>query len=197
MIDAIGHMVFRNALREVAGWRDRFDPAFTVGVNNSPVQFQEKYRLHQRCLEELSAAGLHPSAVVMEITEGVLMSSDAYTRVQLHDFQQSGFGLAIDDFGTGYSSLSYLKKFAVDYLKIDRSFTAQLAPGSNDLALCEAIVVMAHKLELKVIAEGVETGQQHELLRGIGCDFGQGYYYARPMTAEAMERFMEGKAGAP
>jgi EAL domain-containing protein (putative c-di-GMP-specific phosphodiesterase class I) len=95
--------------------------------------------------------------------------------------------VSLDDFGTGYSSLSYLKKFDIDYLKIDQAFVRNLAPESQDMALCEAIIVMAHKLGIKVIAEGVETEVQRDLLSAAGCDFGQGYHYSRPVPAEAFE----------
>ena len=91
--------------------------------------------------------------------------------------------VALDDFGTGYSSLSYLRKFDVDFLKIDRSFVSHLTPDSDDLALCEAIIVMAHKLGISVVAEGIETRVQHDLLFEAGCDYGQGYYFSRPLPA--------------
>jgi EAL domain-containing protein (putative c-di-GMP-specific phosphodiesterase class I) len=110
-------------------------------------------------------------------------------------FRDAGIQVAIDDFGTGYSSLSYLKKFDIDFLKIDQSFTCNLAPDSPDLAVCEAIIVMAHKLGLKVIAEGVETHEQLELLRSIQCDYGQGYLFARPMPVAEFEGFLV-KSGA-
>lgn len=93
----------------------------------------------------------------------------------------------MDDFGTGYSSLSYLKKFDIDYLKIDQSFVRNLAPNADDLVLCEAIIVMAHKLGMKVIAEGVETNLQRSLLTAAGCDYGQGYLFAKPLPAEGFE----------
>jgi len=98
--------------------------------------------------------------------------------------------VAIDDFGTGYSALGYLKKFHIDYVKIDRSFVRDLATDADDLALAEAIVVMAHKLGLKVIAEGVETDEQRALLLGIGCEYGQGYLFARPMPPEQFEQLL-------
>jgi len=109
---------------------------------------------------------------------------------RLLKFRDAGIQVAIDDFGTGYSSLSYLKKFDIDFLKIDQSFTRNLAPESPDLAVCEAIVVMAHKLGLKVIAEGVETPEQLELLKQIQCDFGQGYLFSRPTPVAAFEDFL-------
>lgn len=101
--------------------------------------------------------------------------------------------MAIDDFGTGYSSLSYLKEFDIDYLKIDQSFVRNLGPETNDLALCEAIIVMAHKLGFKVIAEGVETSAQHDLLAAAGCDYGQGYLYSRPLPPDEFEQWLAGK----
>ena len=118
------------------------------------------------------------------------MDSNAKVATSLIRCRDAGIQVAIDDFGTGYSSLAYLKKFDIDYLKIDRSFVSNLAPDSADYALCEAIVVMAHKLGLKVIAEGVETTQQRDLLINIGCDFAQGYLFSRPVTAQAFEELL-------
>ncbi|MGP1614848.1 MAG: EAL domain-containing protein, partial [Pollutimonas bauzanensis] len=97
----------------------------------------------------------------------------------------------LDDFGTGYSSLSYLKKFDIDYIKIDQSFVRNLGPDTDDMALCEAIIVMAHKLGLKVIAEGVETIDQRDLLIRAGCDYGQGYLFSAPLAAEKFSVFLE------
>lgn len=104
--------------------------------------------------------------------------------------RDAGIQIALDDFGTGYSSLSYLNKFDIDYLKIDRSFIKHLMPGSDDLALCEAIIVMAHKLGMKVVAEGVETVEQRDLLIQAGCDFAQGYLYSKPVPAAAFEQWL-------
>ncbi len=105
----------------------------------------------------------------------------------LLEFKKAGIQVAIDDFGTGYSSLAYLKKFDIDYLKIDQSFTQHLAPDSNNLALCEAIVMMAHKLRLHVIAEGVEAIEQRDLLAQIECDYGQGYLFSKPLSPEEFD----------
>ena len=98
--------------------------------------------------------------------------------------------MSLDDFGTGYSSLSYLKKFDIDYLKIDRSFVKNLHDGAQDSALCEAIIVMAHKLGLKVIAEGVETEQQRQVLAQAGCDYAQGYLFSRPLPPLEFEAWL-------
>jgi len=120
----------------------------------------------------------------------VLMNTQASTEHKLLLLREAGMQVAIDDFGTGYSSLAYLKKFAVDYLKIDRSFIHNLTPSSTDLTLCEAIIAMAHRLGLSVIAEGVETREQCDLLRSIGCDYGQGYFFSRPVPMAAFEQLL-------
>jgi EAL domain-containing protein (putative c-di-GMP-specific phosphodiesterase class I) len=98
--------------------------------------------------------------------------------------------VAIDDFGTGYSSLSYLRKFDIDYLKIDQSFVLKMKAGSDDLALCEAIVMMGHKLGIKVIAEGVETAEQRDLLAAAGCDYGQGFLFSTPTPADTLDALL-------
>jgi EAL domain-containing protein (putative c-di-GMP-specific phosphodiesterase class I) len=103
---------------------------------------------------------------------------------KLNRFRKAGIEVALDDFGTGYSAMSYLKKFNIDYLKIDRSFVRDLETDQNDRAIAEAIVVMAHKLGLKTIAEGVETEQQKKILAEVGCDYVQGYYFAKPLPIE-------------
>jgi len=100
--------------------------------------------------------------------------------------------IAIDDFGTGYGTLSYLKQFPIDYLKIDRSFVRDIETDANDMALSRAIIVMAHELGLKVIAEGVETAGQRSLLAAAGCDYVQGYLYAKPLTQDAFEALLRG-----
>ena len=105
-------------------------------------------------------------------------------RSKLRGFREAGLQVSLDDFGTGYSSLGYLKKFDIDYLKIDRTFVQNLAPDSEDLALCEAITVMAHKLGIKVVAEGIETMEQHDLLTLVGCDYGQGNLFSKAVPAK-------------
>jgi EAL domain-containing protein (putative c-di-GMP-specific phosphodiesterase class I) len=105
--------------------------------------------------------------------------------------RDAGIQVALDDFGTGYSSLSYLKKFDIDYIKIDRTFVRNLTVASDDMALCEAIIVMAHKLGLKVIAEGIETLTQLHLLTKAGCDYGQGHYFAEPLPAQDFEAMLQ------
>jgi EAL domain-containing protein (putative c-di-GMP-specific phosphodiesterase class I) len=134
--------------------------------------------------------GLPGQGLVIEITEGLLLDSDPAINDSLLAYRDSGIQVAIDDFGTGYSSLAYLKKFDIDYLKIDQSFIRNLEAGSSDMALIEAIIVMAHKLDLKVIAEGVETAEQRDLIVAAGCDYAQGYFYSRPIPPDEFEKLL-------
>jgi EAL domain-containing protein (putative c-di-GMP-specific phosphodiesterase class I) len=135
--------------------------------------------------------GLPGQGLVIEITEGVLLKAEDSVAERLLSFRDAGVQVAIDDFGTGYSSLAYLKKFDIDYLKIDQSFVRNLENDPDDKALCEAIIVMAHKLGLKVVAEGVETEQQRALLAAYGCDYAQGYLFSRALRAEDFELLLQ------
>jgi EAL domain-containing protein (putative c-di-GMP-specific phosphodiesterase class I) len=187
VIHELGDWVFLQAAQQVAKWQALYGCSFQISVNKSPVQFAAEQRGHLQWVNQLKTMGLPGRSIVIEITEGVLMDSDTKVATSLLQFRDAGIQVAIDDFGTGYSSLSYLKKFDIDYLKIDKSFVQNLAPDSADFALCEAIIVMAHKLGLKVIAEGVETAQQSDMLKAMGCDLGQGYLFSRPIAAQAFE----------
>ena len=180
----IGDWVFLEAARQVAHWRATHDPKFQVSVNVSPVQLHSDNNIPTTWLAQLQKLGLPGQSIVVEITEGLLLDASTIVTDQLLDFRDAGIEVSLDDFGTGYSSLSYLKKFDIDYIKIDQSFVHNLGRGSNDMALCEAIIVMAHKLGLKVIAEGIETAEQHDLLAAAGCDYGQGYAFSRAVSAE-------------
>ncbi|HLF97715.1 MAG TPA: EAL domain-containing protein [Methylococcaceae bacterium] len=193
LIVDIGDWVFRTAVQQVGQWRATHHPAFQVGINKSPVQFKTPNGACPAWGAHLQTVGLPGESLVVEITEGLLMDATVTTSDNLLDLRDAGIQVAIDDFGTGYSSLAYLKKFHIDYLKIDQSFTRNLAPDSNDLALCEAIIVMAHKLGLKAIAEGVETEDQRDLLVAIGCDYAQGYLFAKPMPPENFDAWMKGQ----
>jgi EAL domain-containing protein (putative c-di-GMP-specific phosphodiesterase class I) len=140
--------------------------------------------------EQLSNMGLPGECIVLEITEGLLLSPRPDVVTQLSALRSGGIGVSLDDFGTGYSSLSYLQKFDIDYLKIDQSFVCNLNAHSKDMALCNAIVVMAHELGIKVIAEGVETEHQRQLLLQTGCDYGQGYLFSRPLEPSEFDRWI-------
>jgi EAL domain-containing protein (putative c-di-GMP-specific phosphodiesterase class I) len=127
--------------------------------------------------------GIDGTAISVEIAEGLLKDPSDHITNRLIEFRDADIQVAIDDFGTGYSSLSHLKQFDINYLKIDQGFVRNLDHEQNDLVLCEATIAMAHKLGIQVIAEGVESKSQDRILREIGCDFGQGYLYSRPMSA--------------
>ena len=132
-------------------------------------------------------------SITVEITEGLLLSTSNGVVEQLLKLGADGIGVSLDDFGTGYSSLSYLQKFEVDFIKIDQSFVRQLECCPTNLALCRAIIAMAHALDMKVIAEGVETTQQRDLLTDAGCDYAQGYLFARPVAAPDFEALFAGQ----
>ncbi|MGY6276633.1 EAL domain-containing protein [Methylomonas sp. MgM2] len=193
LIKDIGDWVFRTATEQVAIWRQTLHPDFQISINKSPQQFLDGRHDANDWLAWLQKLGLPGQAVVVEITESLLLEANTKTSKHLLVFRDAGIQVAIDDFGTGYSSLAYLKKFDIDYLKIDQSFVRNLNPNSSDFVLCEAIIVMAHKLGLKVIAEGVETDEQRALLKSIGCDFAQGYLFAKPIPAgEFQHRYCAG-----
>jgi diguanylate cyclase (GGDEF)-like protein/PAS domain S-box-containing protein len=189
LILEIGDWVFRESARWARRWRSAHHPDFQVSLNQSPLEFQREGD-YQNWLAQLRQMDLPGQSLVVEITEGLLLDASAAVSNKLLQLRDAGIQVALDDFGTGYSSLSYLKKFDIDYLKIDRSFTRNLAPDSSDMALSDAIIVMAHKLGLKVIAEGVETPEQRDLLAAAGCDYGQGYLFAKPMPAVQFDSFL-------
>ena len=191
MIVDIGDWVFREAARQAGRWRASRHAEFQISVNTSPAQFYSEGNSLAAWSYNLQKLGLPGQSIAVEITEGLLLDASAAITDQLLAFRDAGIQVSIDDFGTGYSSLSYLKKFDIDYLKIDRSFVRNLTPDSDDMALCEAIIVMAHKLGMKVIAEGVETEEQRDLLAAAGCDYWQGYLFSKPVPAEEFERLLD------
>jgi EAL domain-containing protein (putative c-di-GMP-specific phosphodiesterase class I) len=187
LIVEIGDWVFREAARQVQRWQKTIDPGFQVTVNKSPVQFRRDAALYQTWLDYLHELDLPPQSIVIEINEGVLLDGVDKVIERLRQYRAMGLQVALDHFGTGYSSLSHLKRFDIDYIKIDQAFAATLEEDPGDLALCEAIIVMAHKLGLKVVAEGVETRVQRALLQDAACDYAQGFIFGRPMPAEEFE----------
>lgn len=191
LINEIGDWVFKEAARWAKRWRDQFAHDFQISVNMSPVQFlsaEHSCDAWNDHLREIDLAGYN---IVIEITEGLLLKLSPNVTEKLLKFRDAGIQVAIDDFGTGYSSLAYLNKFDIDYLKIDKSFVDNLATEADDRALSEAIIVMAHKLGLKVVAEGVETEAQRKLLSDAGCDSAQGYLFSVPVTAEEFEALLK------
>ena len=194
MIIDIGNWVFREAVQLAQHLRETHHPGFQISVNKSPIQFRNDDRHFQDWIPHLQQLGLPGQCIAIEITEGLLLDASSTVKSKLLDLRDAGIQVALDDFGTGYSSLSYLKKFDIDYIKIDRSFVRNLTATSNDMALCEAIIVMAHKLGLKVVAEGIETATQRHLLAAAGCDYGQGYFFSPPLPSHEFEALLKTSA---
>jgi diguanylate cyclase (GGDEF)-like protein/PAS domain S-box-containing protein len=191
LIHSIGNWVFGEAARQARRWRERYGRAFQISLNVSPIQLLQADVRRIGPRNRIDAGGFSGQCFVIEISEKLLQSEVAGVSEKLQEFRDAGVQLAIDDFGDGYAALFQLKKLHIDYFKIEKTFIQQLASGEGDVALATAIVVMAHRLGLKVIAEGVETIEQHRLLLAMGCDFAQGFYYAKPLAAAEVETLLE------
>ncbi|MDB5935960.1 MAG: hypothetical protein JWQ01_3304 [Massilia sp.] len=192
LIVDIGDWVFREAARQVQAWQQTIDPSFQVSVNKSPVQFRRDAALYQAWLDYLTELALPPESIVIEIAESVLLEGADKVVERLRQYRAMGLQVSLEHFGTGYSSLSHLKRFDIDFVKIDQSFVATLDADDGEMAVCEAIIAMAHKLGLKVVAEGVETKVQRAMLADAGCDYAQGYVIAHPMAAADLEKMALG-----
>jgi EAL domain-containing protein (putative c-di-GMP-specific phosphodiesterase class I) len=154
------------------------------------MQFQYAREHDTSWSTQIKTLNVSGASIVVEITEGMMMDLNDNTKSKLIEFRDAGIQVALDDFGTGYSSLSYLSEFDIDYIKIDRSFVNDLRADSDRMILCEAIIVMAHKLGIQVVAEGVETAEQRALLQRAGCDYAQGYLFSQPLPTEAFEALL-------
>lgn len=196
LIIDIGAWVRKESIVWCRRWDSLTSGGFQISINKSPVEFMDDNDSGsvESFIEDTRENNLAGKNFVFEITEGLLLNADQRINNKLVALRDAGIQVSIDDFGTGYSSLSYLKKFDIDYLKIDQSFVRNLAQDSDDMALCEAIIVMAHKLGLKVIAEGVETEQQRDLLSSADCDYAQGYLYSRPIPPEEFEKWLTARS---
>jgi predicted signal transduction protein with EAL and GGDEF domain len=190
LIMDLGDWVFYAVAAQTLSWRQQLHPHLCVSVNKSPMQFTRSTVNAVRWPDHLAGLGLPGNAITVEITESLLLESSEEVTQQLHALRAAGVQIALDDFGTGYSALSYLQRHDIDYLKIDQAFVKDLAPNHKNLALCKAIIGMAHDLGMKVVAEGVETMEQRDLLTASGCDYAQGYLFGRPMEAAAFEAWM-------
>jgi len=191
MITPLGQWVLENACRQAKAWQDRYDKKLGIAVNLSSQQFFHS-DVADVTLKAVFDASLPPHTLQLELTETILMNDLSETVTTLKRLKDAGISLAMDDFGTGYSSLSYLKRLPLDTLKIDRSFVMDLENNRDDAAICAAIIAMAHNLELRVIAEGVENQQQLEYLQSQGCDQIQGYLISPPLPpSELEERFLK------
>ena len=188
LILPISNWVLRNACQQAQAWTGD-GHRLTMAVNVSAVQFRDDEFL-KGLLSVLDESRLDPRALELELTESVLMKRVEYTAGILKTLRRSGIQVAVDDFGTGYSSLSYLRKFPIDTLKIDQSFVRQIASSADDAAIVTAIISMAQRLKLNVVAEGVETLQELEFLEAHECDQAQGYYFSHPVPAQDFEKLL-------
>lgn len=189
LIVPIGAWILAEACRQTLQWAEQGRHELVIAVNISARQFQHPDFV-QMVKDTLASTRVDPANIELEITESVIMQDAERTIAQLLELRALGLKLAIDDFGTGYSSLAYLKRFPLDKLKIDQSFIRNLQPSSGDAAIVQAVIGLGQSLGLHVIAEGVETADQREALRDWQCDEIQGYFYARPLTAEAATAFL-------
>lgn len=189
MIMKLGEWVLRTACRQNRAWQDAGLPALQMSVNISARQMRDNgfVELVTNVLDEV---GLAPCYLELELTESVIMSDPDDTVFKLLKLKELGVSISVDDFGTGYSSLSYLKHLPIDCLKIDRSFVMDIASDPDDAAIVTAVIAMAHSLNLKVIAEGVETIEQLTFLGERKCNEAQGYYFAKPLDTEQFEEFL-------
>lgn len=189
LIGPIGEFVLRQACWQACEWQRQGLEPIRVSVNLSVHQLRQG-KLVSLVRQVLEETGLAPHYLELELTESQLLDSVEHIIATFHQLHELGVKLAIDDFGTGYSSLSYLKRFPVDYVKIDQTFIRGLGEGTEDAAITRAIIAMAHSLELKVVAEGVENQEQLRFLKAHDCDEVQGYLISRPMEAEAVGRLL-------
>lgn len=186
LITLLGAWSLRASCHQMAYWNKLWGKALSISVNLSPSQFRHKDILGT-VNKTLRESGLPPDRLILEITEGVLMHDPAQAGSVLEGLHAQGVHVSVDDFGTGYSSMAYLKRFRLNSLKIDRSFISDLSQDGNDQAIVGAILSLAHALGLKVVAEGVETEEQLEILRAKECDIIQGYLMGRPLPVDEVE----------
>ena len=189
LIMDLSRWVLEAACQQLVAWSGTALEDIHVAINLSGKQFREA-NVDEEIIKTVQRHGLDRSRLELELTEGTLMTDVEATVETLSRLKDAGMKIAVDDFGTGYSSLSYLKKFPIDALKIDRAFVQEIDGGGNDRSICAAIIALAESMGLKVIAEGVETDEQLQHLRFLGCDEIQGYYFAKPMPSDKVTAFL-------
>jgi diguanylate cyclase (GGDEF)-like protein len=197
LILPLGSWVLRQAVRQAASWRERLgDSAPTVNVNVSGIELEQS-DVVARVRNTLAEAGLPPASLVVEITETVLMDDSEHVRSTLAGLRDLGVQIAVDDFGTGYSSLQFLSRFPIDVLKIPKPFVDDVDTPSGSSALARAIIDLAENFSLRTVAEGIEQPGQAHTLRDLGCSWGQGYHFARPVDSDAIGELLYGGAPEP
>ncbi len=196
LIVLIGEWVLAGVVRQLREWLDAGLSAPSVAINLSARQLRLT-SLPEQIAAAMRGADLPAALLEFEVTESMAMENPERASLLLGQLRNMGIRLAIDDFGTGYSSLSYLKRLPFDYLKIDRSFVAEITHDNNDLAIVRGTIALAHSLGLTVVAEGVETTAQLALLTGADCDEFQGFHFARPLPADELVAFLAGRSSPP
>jgi EAL domain-containing protein (putative c-di-GMP-specific phosphodiesterase class I) len=192
LITQIGSLVLEAACRQAKEWQDKASTTIPLkmSVNISARQLQRPDGLLSELVRILGETGLAPGSLVLEITESMLMGDAEHNVDVLMRLRHLGVGIAVDDFGTGYSNLAYLKRFPVDWLKIDKSFVDGLGESPEDTAIVEAVVSLARAMGMETVAEGIETTGQADLLRTLGCELGQGYYFSEPLPAHEADALL-------
>ncbi|WP_246942658.1 EAL domain-containing protein [Bacillus pinisoli] len=192
LIIPIGEWILNKACRDLKTFQQTGGDQLTMSVNISMSQFLHS-KLLQSVAEAINSSGISPRQLKLEITESVAMSQPDQVINKLEELKELGLELALDDFGTGYSSLNYLKRLPVDVLKIDRAFIQEIDQDDDDMIIVKALIEVAHSLDMVVIAEGVETKEQQDILRTINCDQMQGYYFSRPVAMDELEIMLKAK----
>jgi EAL domain-containing protein (putative c-di-GMP-specific phosphodiesterase class I) len=192
LIGTIGAWVMREACRQARAWQRAGLPQLRVAVNLSPSQFRQG-NIVSMIRDALDEAGLEPRFLEVELTETTVMTDPEESIAILEKLSKMGVLVSVDDFGTGYSSMSYLRRFPIDKLKIDRSFINEVMSRPDDASIVRAIVSLAHSLRLKVVAEGVESTEQLDFLRKIGCDQYQGFHFSKALPASQFEALVRSK----
>jgi EAL domain-containing protein (putative c-di-GMP-specific phosphodiesterase class I) len=193
MITQIGNLVLEEACRQAKEWQEQHsatDAPLKMSVNISARQFQRPDGLVRDVVRSLKETGLSPDSLVLEITESMIMGDAEHNIETLGKLKDLGVQVAIDDFGTGYSNLAYLKRFPVDFLKVDKAFVDGLEDNPEDTAIVKAIIDLAAAMGMQTIAEGIETTGQANRLRTLGCELGQGYYFSEPLSAEEADALL-------
>ena len=193
LIEPIGVWVIEEACRQLAAWRDLGIVDVRMSINLSAKQLRTK-SLSKSIMPLLDRYRIAPRMLELEITESLVLTDPEVQINQLRELRAMGFSIAVDDFGTGYSSLAYIQRLPVDVLKIDRSFVQNIEDDRSHSALCRGIIALAHGLDLRTVAEGVETEQQQRFLTNWGCDYLQGYLFSKPLAAEQATQFLAASA---